>query len=151
MWKHDLHQTERPSLIARLSQSHGRELLPDGKPVGSRGNFAPVAGPSGSRGVELLPSGTGRRTIPDPTARLIVNAQSQPRQPKPRLSKGAMSIMGAARIQASVWVRIQGLAAGTTAEDVAVSVSLVPPGQRSTNRHQGRVRTASDRLVGPSI
>ncbi|WWC93557.1 hypothetical protein V866_000392 [Kwoniella sp. B9012] len=156
-WKHDLHESVKQSLASRISSSssstssapgprskasllnrisggQGKELLPtassnvrlhgfDGPPPANLNN--PNAG------VELLPSGSGRR--PKNSGR-GVNNQSKD-QLNAALGLGAqrvrdvrpvgrelvttqhqVSIMGAAR--GTTWVRVQNLAVGTTVEDV---------------------------------
>ncbi|WVW85861.1 hypothetical protein I302_107899 [Kwoniella bestiolae CBS 10118] len=153
-WKHDLHDSVRSSLASRISSSssssttpasrssllnritggQGKELLPsnssnvklhgfDGPPPANLNN--PNAG------VELLPSGNGRRpknsgrgvnnqSKDQLNAALGVGAQRvrdvRPVQRELIQPQQQVSIMGAAR--GTTWVRVENLALGTTAEDV---------------------------------
>lgn len=144
-WKHDLHQTAQSTLLDRIAPSPGqslasrltggkKELFPDSSSSPSSGR---AAGRGSNAGVELLPAGgpaagqasTGRtRGGPvrgvgvDQKSRELLNdalgvgarRSTRPQQPR----KSQVSIMGAAKT--TVWVRVENLAPGTTAEDVVV-------------------------------
>ncbi|OXC69357.1 hypothetical protein AYX13_01917 [Cryptococcus neoformans] len=142
-WKHDLHQTAQSTLIDRIAPSPGqslasritggkKELFPDSS---SSRDSSRVAGRGSNAGVELLPAGgpaAGQapigRTRGGPVRGVGVNQKSREllndalgvgarrstRVQQPR--KSQVSIIGAAKT--TVWVRVENLAPGTTAEDV---------------------------------
>ncbi|ADV21736.1 Hypothetical Protein CGB_D3330C [Cryptococcus gattii WM276] len=150
-WKHDLHQTAQSTLLDRIAPSPGqslasriaggkKELFPDSS--SSRGSGR--AADRGSKaGVELLPAGepaasqapTGRARG-GPVRGVGVNQKSREllndalgvgarRSTRPQQSrKSQVSIIGAAKT--TVWVRVENLAPGTTAEDVVSAFAPLP-------------------------
>ncbi|WVR07340.1 hypothetical protein IAU60_004381 [Kwoniella sp. DSM 27419] len=177
-WKHDLAPTSRsttlasrisgtpsgsskPSLLSRMSGGAGKELLPVGGRSGGLHGFdqpPPANINNPNAGVELLPSGNGRRPkhsgrSVDAQSRELVNAAlgvgpqrfREPRVKQRELLPGPtqpqqqhVSIMGAAR--GATWVRVENLALGTTADDVmsafaplsVLSAKLTPPANANT-------------------
>ncbi|KAK4687940.1 hypothetical protein P7C73_g2174, partial [Tremellales sp. Uapishka_1] len=150
-WTHDLHESAsrsshaKPnSLLSRISGGKGRELLP----VNAGSKLYGFDGPAPSNpnkpnsGVELLPSGSSsgvrgrngdRRRGP---TRGIESGQAQRalqdatgfgriQVVRPVIQEQqSVSIMGVSR--QTVWVRVEGLAIGTTAEDVVHAFAPLP-------------------------
>lgn len=126
-----------PSLLNRLSSGRGKELLPEPSRSKLYGFDAPSTNPNA--GVELLPSASSSKAARpsrasrnralgpvDPGQRALVanglaalraRARDSPASSASERS-GSLSIFGAAK--GSMWVRVERLARGTTAEDVKV-------------------------------
>lgn len=135
-----------PSLLNRLSGGKGKELLPDTSRSKLYGfDSAPPANTANrNAGVELLPSGSSSSSKSarptrasrnrglgpiDPGQRALVanglaalTARSRTSGGSPSSRGQSLNIVGAAR--GSLWVRVERLARGTTAEDVKVGSHL---------------------------
>lgn len=127
-----------PSLLNRLSGGKGKELLPEPSQTKLYGfDVTPKNSANPNAGVELLPSTSSKSARPsrtsrnrglgpvDPGQRALVANGLAALISRDRAASGSrsgsesLSIVGAAK--GSIWVRVERLARGTTAEDVKVS------------------------------